>query len=104
MVGGNGPQSRFTVDFTGFARSQLRAIARRAIYGGRGREVAAAVRTILARLSQDQREYGEPMYHLRAMRMHVRRAALAPLYVEYGVHEDQPIVIIRYVARLRSRT
>jgi hypothetical protein len=30
----------------------------------------------------------------------VRNAAVPPLYIEYGVHEEQPLVVIRQVARL----
>lgn len=34
------------------------------------------------------------------MKMLVLRAVFPPLYIEYGVHEDRPVVIIRHVAGL----
>ncbi len=55
------------------------------------------MRDILSRLHRDPREFGEPMYHLRGMRMTVRKASIRPLYIEYGVHDEQPVVVIRRV-------
>lgn len=100
MAGMNGAHEPFTVEVTGFARAQIREISRRAIYTETGDAVAAAFRELLTRLRASARELGEPMYHLRKMRMEVRNAAVPPLYIEYGVHEEHPLVVIRQVARL----
>jgi hypothetical protein len=59
--------------------------------------VFEAMQAILTRLRRDPQEFGEPMYRLRAMRMEVRNGALGSLYVEYGVHDEQPVVVIRRV-------
>lgn len=40
------------------------------------------------------------MYHLRKMRMEVRKSAIRPLYIEYGVHDQRPVVVIRHIAAL----
>jgi hypothetical protein len=90
----------YAVEMTGFARAQLRAIGRRALYAGGGGEVVAAFRQIPDRLRSDPRTCGEPMYHLRRMRVEVRKVAVRPLYVESGVHDQRPVVIIRHVAAL----
>jgi hypothetical protein len=34
------------------------------------------------------------------MRMEVRKLAVRPLYIEYGVHDQRPLVVIRHVASL----
>ncbi len=91
MADTNGQQHpRYTVELTGPARSQLRTVGRHAIYTGRGEEVVAAFRTILTKLQSAPRDFGEPMYSLHAMQMEVRKAAVRPLYVEYGVHDQRP--------------
>lgn len=51
----------------------------------------------MIRLNRDPSEFGEPMYHLDGMQMEVRKAAIEPLYIEYGVHDEWPVVIIRRV-------
>jgi hypothetical protein len=85
---------------TGLARAQIRAISRRAIYVEAGEAVAIAFRELLVRLQSECRELGEPMYYLRKMRMEVRNATVPPLYIEYGVHDLRPLVVIRHVASL----
>lgn len=55
------------------------------------------MQAIISRLRTEPRDFGEPMYRLRAMRMLVRNATVSPLYVEFGVHDDQPVVVIRRV-------
>lgn len=100
MADGNGHQAEFNVEFTGPARSELRALARRAVYARQGPSVAEALRQLLDRLTHDPKELGEPMYYLRSMKMQVRRAGRGPIYIEYGVHTDRPIVIVRRVVGL----
>lgn len=100
MTESNGHPPGFAVELTGLARAQLRAIGRHAKYSGTADTIADAFRRILHRLGRDPREFGEPMYHLKAMRMHVFNATVRPLYVEYGVHDEEPIVVIRYAARM----
>jgi hypothetical protein len=57
-----------------------------------------------SKLKREARTAGEPMYHLRGMRMEVRHVAVDPLYVEYGVRDDQPLVVIRRVRWLGNPT
>ena len=97
MSGSNGSSGRYLVDVLGGVRLELRDIARRAALSGEGGRVRRAYAAIIGRLRQDAREFGEPMYHLDAMKMEVRKAAIAPLYIEYGVHDDKPVVVIRRV-------
>jgi hypothetical protein len=94
------PADGHTVEFTDTAQVQLRAIARHAIYAHRGQVVAAAARQLITRLKSEPFTLGEPLYDLRAIRIHVRRVALNPLYLEYGVHFDHPFVVVRFVTGL----
>lgn len=87
----------YRTEFTGPAEADYLSIFQAASSAGVGRDILLAMRDILARLRLDPNVFGEPMYHLRAMKMAVRKAAIAPVYVEYGVHDDKPVVVIRRV-------
>src|SRR6476646_10746550 len=100
MTPANGHAPGFTIELTGLARAQLRMIGRHAKYTGAADVIAEAFRQLLRRLSHDPRGLGEPMCHLKPVRMHVYNATVRPLYVEYGVHDEEPVVVIRYAARM----
>ena len=88
---------RYKVAFTGLASEQLKAAVRRAESYDRPAEFASAMRRLLEQLAVNPTEIGEPMYRLYSMKMDVRRVALAPIYLEYGVHSTAPLVIVRRV-------
>lgn len=90
----------YSVESTDFAVAQFRQLARTAIMRGRGRELARAMVRAQKRLRKAPFEVGEPLYRLRHMKMLICRAVFPPLFIEYGVHEDRPVVIIRHVAGL----
>ncbi len=96
----NGP--RYKVAFTGLASEQLKAAVRRAESYERLAEFASAIRSLLGQLVVNPTEIGEPMYRLHAMKMNLRRVALAPVYLEYGVHITEPLVIVRRVVGMAS--
>lgn len=97
MTTSNGSLGRYSVDLTGVARADYLAAIRAAEEVEAGQSVIDGLSRIWARLQHDPREFGEPMYHLDAMRMEVRNAAMASIYVEYGVHDDKPVVLVRRV-------
>ena len=98
--GTNGNSFGHTVEMPGRVRDQLRQMARSAAEMGQGYKVTDVVARILSRLQHSPLEFGEPLYRLRKMRMEVRRGAINPVYVEYGVHDDAPLVVIRRVVWL----
>ncbi|HEY2786225.1 MAG TPA: hypothetical protein VGJ05_14760 [Fimbriiglobus sp.] len=100
MPESNGTPLRFSVGLTGLAREQLRLVGRQGIYNGTIEAVRDAYRQIFSRLQNNPRELGEPLYELRKMKVQVRRVGLNPLYVEFGVHNQNPIVIIRHIGWL----
>lgn len=103
MTDANGRHRRFNVELLGIAREQYLGIAARAEVAGAGAAVRAAMRAIWSRLEHDPRGFGEPLYDLRKMRMQVLRGTVPPLYVEYGVHDDTPLVVIRRIVWLADR-
>jgi hypothetical protein len=54
-----------------------------------------AARLIDRRLRTDPRAYGDPIKIHSNARIDERRGGVAPLFVYYGVHQDQPEVFIR---------
>ncbi len=96
MAESNGKaQPRYTVGLTGLARTQLLAISDAAAWAGSQNDVDDAYVAIIARLKRNPFEFGEPLYHLKKMKMTIYCAACSPLYLEYGLHDEQPIVVIR---------
>jgi hypothetical protein len=37
----------------------------------------------------------EPLYYLPALRMHVRHGGIGPLFIDFAVCEDHPLVFIK---------
>lgn len=75
-------------------------LQRQAEQEGRGRELLHAARAVFERLCRDPMEFGEPLYRLAALRLQVRSAAIRPLYVDFAVCEDRPLVFIKSVRLL----
>ena len=98
--GTSGP--RFRVSMLESAKAQLREIADFVAEGGSNSDIAAAFRKMLRRLERDPREFGEPLFHYRQSKMTVRCAASHPLYIVYGVHDEQSIVVVRLVVSLAA--
>jgi hypothetical protein len=75
-----------------FLRLQLQATQE-----GRGPELLRATRTVAERLQNDPTDFGEPLYRLPALRMQVRCAIVRPLYINFAVCEDRPLVFIKLI-------
>jgi hypothetical protein len=97
MAQSDAPGGPYEVKNSGsIARAFLR-LQRQATKQGRGKELLAAARQIYERLRKDPNELGEPLYRLPLLRLRVRCVAVRPLYVDFGVYEDRPIVFIKAV-------
>ena len=90
-------EGHYQIEFTGLAKEQLKSIVRRAVKTDRPARFAAAMRHLLEQLALNPTEIGEPICRLASMKMHIRRVALAPIYLEYGIHFTKPLVIVRRV-------
>lgn len=103
MASTNGqPQGRYSLSTAGPAKDQLLAIVDAAIAAGTADNVVMVLKSIRERLRRDPGEFGEPLYHIAALKMTVRCAVVSPLYVEYGLHDVQPVAIIRRFAALSA--
>jgi len=93
----------YRVTATGLARAQLLALASSSLYNSGQKEMTRAMRQVVQRLAHTPRSVGDPLYTLRAAKLVVRSVSHASLYIQYGVHETEPLVIIRFVASFRGR-
>jgi hypothetical protein len=91
--GGNG--GPYEVHCSGVITQKLRDIQRQATEEGRGEAVLAAIRQIYQRLQQDPMDFGEPLYRLPVLRMQVRHGGIGPLFIDFALCEDTPLVFIK---------
>ncbi len=91
------PPKLWEVHFSGEIARALRRLQRRAARQGRGRDALAALREIYDKLQHQPMHFGEPLYHLPAMRLQVRTASVKPLLVHFAVSEERPIVFLKQV-------
>ena len=52
------------------------------------------------RLRKSAWSIGEPLYHLGAMKMTVMSLTVPPVYIIYGVHDDQNVVVIQRIQKI----
>jgi hypothetical protein len=92
---GNGQSRSFVVRMSAETRGIIRRLHAEAVQLGNRQRFLSAFREIVRRLSRDPLIFGEPLYRLPAIRLLVPQGGVLPLMVVYGVHEDQPLVLIR---------
>jgi hypothetical protein len=90
----------YQVHVSGVVARRIERVQRQASREGRGPEALSAFRQILDRLEQEPNVFGEGLYRLPALRMQIRHAAIRPLFVDFAVCEDYPIVFIKGVELL----
>jgi hypothetical protein len=62
---------------------------------GLKKEFAEAVRLVIENLETRPLTWGDPLFHLRNLRLLMFRATQNMLLVSYGVHEEERIVFVR---------
>jgi len=97
MASSDNGRRTFQISFSGLIAEAIRELQRRATRQGRGEAFLQALRAAVDRLQHDPNEFGEPLYRLSVLRMQVRCAVIQPLYVDFAVCEDRPLVVIRAV-------
>jgi hypothetical protein len=85
---------RFRVTYLPRAKDQFGQIVRRAAQLGRLTEITTAARTVQHHLETNPRIFGEPTGELPNARLDVRHAAVGPVIVYYGVHQDLQEVFV----------
>ncbi len=103
MGASNGtPRPRFSVSQAGYSSAGFQAILDEAISVGGEQIVLDTYEGIVDRLENDPGQFGEPLYHLPKLKLAIRCAAVAPLYVEYGLHDEKPVVLVRRILALAA--
>jgi hypothetical protein len=92
---GNGQSPVYDVRQSARLKAILLKLHAQAAQRGDGKRFVSAARQILSRLRADPVNLGEPSFHLPALKLTVYRVVIAPLVVEYGVHDERPLVFIR---------
>ncbi len=92
---GNGQPVRYEVTLSGAVAAAVKQLHAQAMQAGTGQQFMTALRDIVERLRQDPLGFGEPKYRLPALRLLVCKGIIAPLVVDFAVHEDRPLVFIR---------
>jgi hypothetical protein len=92
---GNGHSAPYTATMSQQTKAVLKSLHAQAVGAGTGQRFVAALRQIIQRLRSDPMTFGEPLYHLPALKLVVRQGIIAPLVVDYAVHEEKPHVCIR---------
>ena len=100
MTQGNGQPTVYRVSQLGTVKQALRDHYHRAQAEGIGKQYLAAVQHIYQRLRQDPHGFGEPKFNLPAMQMVVHVAIHRPLIVAFGIHQTEPLVVIRSIRYL----
>jgi hypothetical protein len=95
MTPGNGQPVRYNVSLSEETRTVVKQLHAETAERGEGQRFISAFRKIINRLQTDPLIFGEPLYRLPALRLLVRQATVAPLVVDYAVHETKPLVFIR---------
>lgn len=95
MSSGNGPIQQYAVSMSQFHQARLLQLHEQAEASGRSLRFLNAYREILGRLKRDPRVFGEQIYSLTVLKLEVRTAAIHPLIVHYGVHQERKIVFIQ---------
>jgi hypothetical protein len=75
----------------------FRRLQRQATREGRGKEFLRAASEVFECLQRAPLQFGEPLYYLPNLRLQVRCVSIRPLYVDFAVCEDRPIVFIKAV-------
>ena len=97
---GNGKAKVYRVSQLGAAKQALARHYARAKIEGKGAELISALEHVYKRLRLDPHSFGEPKYRLHAMKMLVHLGIHDPLVVEFGIHDTEPLVMIRGVRYL----
>ena len=83
--------------FSGELRERIKACYHEAVKENHQQEFLAALTEINRRLTEEPIEFGDPLYRLPLLKLQIRSAAIRPVFVEYGVSEEHPLVVLRRI-------
>jgi hypothetical protein len=91
---GDGQPFSYKVIMSEQTKAKLKQLHLQALQSGTGQQFLDALRQIVTQLRAAPLTFGEPLYRLPALRLLVRQGMIAPVIVDYAVHESQPLVFI----------
>jgi hypothetical protein len=97
---GNGEPAEYQVIVSEQVGVLIKQAHREAAQRGQGKPFVVALRTIQRRLQKDPHVFGEPLFHLPALKLLVYHAVVPPLVVHYALHQERPLAIVRSVELL----
>lgn len=93
---------RYEVYCAAAVAKSIQQVQEQASEEGRGQQVLDAFRHAIERLQRDPKRFGERLFRLPFMRMHVCTAVIRPIAIDFAVCTDRPMVFIKSV-KLLSR-
>jgi hypothetical protein len=90
----------YKVSLSQALKESIKKSYREAALRGTAKQFLEALRIIHHRLRRDAPNFGEPLYHLRALKFVVYQVVVSPVVVVYVVHEEKPLVFLRSVRLL----
>jgi hypothetical protein len=97
---GEGNGLVFEVKLSQKIKERAKELHQETVLRGEGPSFLRALRIIHDRLRRDPTRFGEPLYHLRALKLVMYQAVVSPVVVVYVVHEEKPLVFLRDVKLL----
>lgn len=88
MSSPNGSGGQFKVIYSETVREALKTLIQTAKAKGMDALVRAALKEIDSQLATTPTTFGEPLYDLKAVGLHVRTAIITPLAVVFSVDEE----------------
>jgi hypothetical protein len=97
---GDGRPHPYKVTHSALTGQEIKRLHQRAAQEGRGKQFVSALRAIYERLKNDPVNFGEPIFRLPALKLIVYQAGVSPVMVDYAVHEERRLVILRVLRLL----
>lgn len=94
----------YNIDCSVELQKQIKTLFLQSCAEGRGEAFLAAIKHIYHRLQKDPKEFGEPLYRLKSLRIQVRTTIVLPLSVDFAVSQYHDNVIIRFMHLIDNRT
>jgi hypothetical protein len=93
----NGRRSPFEVTASEAIKQAIRDLHVKAAQRGHGKQFLNALRRIHDGLRNDPNNFGDPLFRLASLKLLVFHVVVWRVVVHYGVHEEKPLVVLRYV-------
>lgn len=94
MAEGNGKGPPYKIIISQQLSGIVKNLHAEALAVGRGKEFLKALRQIIDELRMRASEFGEELYRLPSLRLLVRQGMIAPLVVDFAVHDEKPLVFV----------